>query len=347
MLASSRSRCRKSSAYPGLAAVCARRDRLPLPARKLKKAQDGAGRSREEIRPRQLQAAAVAAEATADPRPPQLLPRRSSTPTTSSPWPKPALRLAEASLAFNEARLAADDANYPAPPAASAKALLAGCGTSRARVQAVRQAEKGLLQAEIALARGPVAPRRKAMPRRLKPLTDCRDGADQRASRPAATLSPLPSKPPSDYTHFTPVYPATSTGRRLALARWITSTDNPLTARVAVNHIWLRHFGTPLVPTVFDFGLNGKPPTNQPLLDWLAVELMENGWRMKHDSPADRDEPDVSAGSRRPAARMTNRQRTECRDRSREPLLLAGQPAADGGRGRARRDAATSPARST
>src|SRR4029434_4560774 len=61
-----------------------------------------------------------------------------------------------------------------------------------------------------------------------------------------------------DYTRFTPTYPATSTGRRLALARWITSKENPLAARVAINHIWLRHFGTPLVPTVFDLGLNGR-----------------------------------------------------------------------------------------
>jgi hypothetical protein len=54
-----------------------------------------------------------------------------------------------------------------------------------------------------------------------------------------------------------------------------------LTARVAINHIWLRHFGGPLVPTVFDFGLNGKRPTHPALLDWLAVELMEQGWKMK------------------------------------------------------------------
>src|ERR671920_1717368 len=74
---------------------------------------------------------------------------------------------------------------------------------------------------------------------------------------------------------------ATSTGRRLALARWIADRKNPLTARVAVNHIWLRHFGSPLVPTVFDFGLNGKRPTHPELLDWLAVELMDSGWQMK------------------------------------------------------------------
>ena len=78
-----------------------------------------------------------------------------------------------------------------------------------------------------------------------------------------------------------PIYPATSTGRRLALARWIADRENPLTARVAVNHIWMRHFGAPLVPTVFDFGLNGKPPTHPALLDWLAVEFMDRGWSMK------------------------------------------------------------------
>jgi hypothetical protein len=48
-----------------------------------------------------------------------------------------------------------------------------------------------------------------------------------------------------------------------------------------MNHVWLRHFGKPLVPTVFDFGLNGKPPTNPALLDWLATEFVKSGWSMK------------------------------------------------------------------
>ncbi|MEI8213674.1 MAG: PSD1 and planctomycete cytochrome C domain-containing protein [Planctomycetota bacterium] len=77
-------------------------------------------------------------------------------------------------------------------------------------------------------------------------------------------------------------FPSTSTGRRRALARWITDRRNPLTARVAVNHIWMRHFGKPLVPTIFDFGRKGTPPTHPALLDYLAVELIESGWSMKH-----------------------------------------------------------------
>ena len=74
----------------------------------------------------------------------------------------------------------------------------------------------------------------------------------------------------------------TSTGRRTALADWITDRRNPLTARVAANHIWMRHMGTPLVSTVFDFGRNGKRPSHPKLLDWLASELMDNHWNMKH-----------------------------------------------------------------
>lgn len=73
-----------------------------------------------------------------------------------------------------------------------------------------------------------------------------------------------------------------STGRRRALAEWMCHRDHPLTARVAVNHIWGRHFGTPLVASVNDFGGNGTPPTHPALLDWLAAEFMDCGWSMKH-----------------------------------------------------------------
>lgn len=76
-------------------------------------------------------------------------------------------------------------------------------------------------------------------------------------------------------------YPAQSTGRRLAFAKWLGDAKNPLTARVAMNHVWLRHFGDAIVPSVFDFGRNGRPPSHPALLDWLAAEFMERGWSMK------------------------------------------------------------------
>ncbi|MCH2212249.1 MAG: PSD1 and planctomycete cytochrome C domain-containing protein [Fuerstiella sp.] len=77
-------------------------------------------------------------------------------------------------------------------------------------------------------------------------------------------------------------YPKTSSGRRTALANWLTHRDHPLTARVAVNHIWMRHFGTPLVETISDFGLRAPKPLHQDVLDYLAVEFIESGWDMKH-----------------------------------------------------------------
>jgi mono/diheme cytochrome c family protein len=83
------------------------------------------------------------------------------------------------------------------------------------------------------------------------------------------------------YSPVVEVYPETSSGRRKALADWLVSKDNPLPARVAVNDIWLRHFGKPIVATVSNFGRNGAKPSNQTLLDWLAVDFMDNGWSMK------------------------------------------------------------------
>ena len=76
-------------------------------------------------------------------------------------------------------------------------------------------------------------------------------------------------------------YAQRTTGRRTALAKWVTDRRNPLTARVAVNHIWLRHFGQSFVSEMTDFGRRSAAPVQQDLLDHLAVYLMENDWRMK------------------------------------------------------------------
>lgn len=86
---------------------------------------------------------------------------------------------------------------------------------------------------------------------------------------------------PNVYSPLGTVYPNASSGRRLAYARWITETKNPLTARVAVNHVWRHHFGTPLVERVFDFGLRSPPPLHQDVLDWLAIQFVNEGWSMK------------------------------------------------------------------
>jgi hypothetical protein len=69
---------------------------------------------------------------------------------------------------------------------------------------------------------------------------------------------------------------------RLALAHWLTSPENPLTARVIVNRLWQHHFGRGLVGTPNDFGRRGEKPTHPELLDWLASELVTHGWSLKH-----------------------------------------------------------------
>ena len=179
------------------------------------------------------------------------------------------VQAAQTAQQFAVARVAADKARYAMPPEPNADEL-ARTAARLERVSAVAGARVAVAQAEMDQKKGAKDSQKK--------LTD--------AKKALGDAEAAVEKSSDSYSPLGPVYPATSTGRRLALARWITSRDNPLAARVSINHIWMRHFGEPIVPTVFDFGMNGRPPTNQALLDWLAVELMEGApggkpWGMK------------------------------------------------------------------
>ena len=177
-----------------------------------------------------------------------------------------------------EARLAAEQASYSKPQPANIADLKRKA--SLLERQARLTGTKATLElAEIAVSDAgwlPEDKRKTALDAANKQLAQAKlefQKADAASKDPALVET---------YTPFTNIYPAQSTGRRKALAEWITSTNNPLTARVAVNHVWNWHFHSPLVATVHDFGRNGKAPSHPELLDWLAVEFMESGWSMKH-----------------------------------------------------------------
>lgn len=100
-----------------------------------------------------------------------------------------------------------------------------------------------------------------------------------------------------------------TSGRRSALAHWLSAPTNPLTARVMVNRLWQYHFGRGLVGTASDFGVKGEAPTHPELLDWLAGEFIRSGWRMKamhrlilcsaaYQRSAVGDEASLAAGTR-------------------------------------------------
>ncbi len=189
-----------------------------------------------------------------------------------------ALTARQAELASLRATLAAEQAKYSDPPSPEASHLAAAAAEAQ-RALRVAQAEEELARAEAELA----AAKRSLSSKDKKSQASLTEAQKKHTAAMKKRDAALAGAKQTDakYEALGKTYPRTSTGRRLALARWIADKRNPLTARVAVNHVWMRHFGQPLVPTVFDFGLNGKPPTHPQLLDWLAVEFMEHDWSLK------------------------------------------------------------------
>ena len=188
--------------------------------------------------------------------------------------------VARADLMALEARIAADRAKHAEPPSDNLAARIRTASRLE-REAALRKAEADVLTAEFAVATAEAKPSDDA--ERAKLIETAMAGlTTSLTNRQKATEALANEQLSETYSPLTPSYPQQSTGRRRALAVWITSRDNPLTARVAVNHIWTRHFHSPLVASMNDFGRNGDKPTHPELLDWLAAEFMESGWDMKH-----------------------------------------------------------------
>ncbi|MBM3877239.1 MAG: DUF1553 domain-containing protein [Verrucomicrobia bacterium] len=202
---------------------------------------------------------------------------------TDSPMNEARLTAAVAERESFQARLAADKARF----------LKAGGDTNalfRAASKADRQfklatASETLLKAEADAA---AAQRQSADAKDDKARETAKTAGKKAdttlasAKKAVADAQAALAKDSADYPPVTVSYPGESTGRRKALAQWMGSRDNPLTARVAVNHVWLRHFHAPLVETVDNFGRSGARPTHPELLDWLAAELMASDWSLKH-----------------------------------------------------------------
>ncbi len=194
------------------------------------------------------------------------------------------VRIAEAERSSIEARIAADEATYSTVPPEQSKPLALKATQAEKAVE-VAKADREIANIEHQIA-GHERAARAGSPKKEKPPAKSKVPTDleaqlKKAQEKRKLLLSATEKPDGKYQPVGKQFPNTSTGRRLALARWIASPSNPRTARVAVNHIWGRHFGTPLVATPQNFGLNGARPTHTDLLDWLASELVASDWRMK------------------------------------------------------------------
>jgi hypothetical protein len=251
------------------------------------------------------------------------------------------LRHAWAKYHAVEARIAGDNARFAGPrrrrARASCRAAPAGSSARSPRPPRSRNWRRRNCSCSSQRRAGVPGDRRSQGGRRRR-----RAAGDGRARCGAAARAKLPVES-DQYTPLSPTYPKQSTGRRTALAKWIASPRNPLTARVAANHIWLRHFGSAIVPE--HVRLRPQRQAADPPRAARLARRRADGARLVDEAPApaDRDEQRLPHGVGRPRAVGGGVAR---RRRSREPhgrpgqhVPLAVQHEAHGGRGRARQRA--------
>jgi mono/diheme cytochrome c family protein len=217
----------------------------------------------------------------------------STTPPLTVDQARIAVTVAEKGLATAElepaslrARAAADAALVRQSDAPETKEAVRLAVVAERRIAAAKAAEE-VAKSELELAKAEMA-KKAEVEKKVAAAKDALTKATTAIDTPDGPHTPLRGgkktveSPTETQEHALLPFPATSTGRRTALAQWMTDPRNPLTARVAVNHIWSRHFGRPLVPTVFDFGRRAPEPPHAELLDYLAGQLIDNRWSMKH-----------------------------------------------------------------
>ncbi len=234
---------------------------------------------------------------------------------TRKPWPPGKLEVAKVQAAILRIEKPVRDRLAPGLPMGALDDAVAAYNTPEsARTPAQVATVYGLLSRDgrIRPATWPrlldhaEATRRQELLAELDRVDQCRDPV--RCRRPAGSTRPDPAAPPTYFLRrgeltargpaVAPAIPtvlrddrgrpirrsrrlAGSSGRRRALADWLTRPDHPMTARVMVNRLWQGHFGRGLVGTSSDFGRMGDEPSHPELLDWLATELVARGWSLK------------------------------------------------------------------
>jgi hypothetical protein len=144
----------------------------------------------------------------------------------------------------------------------------------RSALEALKREQVPVEKALVVTEQGPTAPETFVL-FRGNPQAEAKPENRVEPAFPRILRAPAPDIPP-------PAPGAASSGRRTALAKWIVSPGNPLTARVLANRVWQYHFGRGIVRSSSNFGLMGDPPTHPELLDWLAAELVDGDWHLKH-----------------------------------------------------------------